>query len=235
MKIFEKDGDIPISAGSPSDSASVVSSIVEGINRSRTTSPASVSTGPSIRTPSEKTQPPFGYLPNQGQQPLFGFNTTQQNTPIIFSSSPIQPPSMHTSPQQGQTQQPYLDTSPKSSIETSLPTFNYTPTTQFAPLPTTFAELPQWTPTFSMHTHQDSFSMPISSPIYNENYAANQGYPMADYLYPQWSADANRGMGLNQEQQMELMQTFEANETSKIEAMIQQSNQIWRPHMQNSY
>ena len=39
MKIFEKDGDVPISAGSPSDSASVVSnSIVEGINRSRTTS-----------------------------------------------------------------------------------------------------------------------------------------------------------------------------------------------------
>jgi len=232
MKIFEKDGDIPISAGSPSDTASVVSSMVEGINRSRTTSPASVSTGPSITTPSEKTHPPFGYLPNQSQQPLFGFTTTQQNTPSIFSSSPIQPSSLHTSPQQGH---PYLDTNTKSSIETQMPTFNYPPTTQFAPLPTTFAELPQWSPTFTMPPHNDSFSMPISSPIYNENYAANQGYPMADYLYPQWSADASRGMGLNHEQQMELMQSFEANETSRIQAMIQQSNQIWRPHMQHSY
>lgn len=76
-------------------------------------------------------------------------------------------------------------------------------------------------------------SQALSSPIYNENYAANQGYPMADYLYPQWSNEQPRGMGLNQEQQMELMQTFEANETGKIEAMIQQSNQLFRPpHIQ---
>jgi hypothetical protein len=232
MKIFDKDGDIPISASSPSDSASVVSSIVEGINRSRTTSPASVSTGPSITTPSEKSQPPFGYLPNQNQ-PLFGFNTTQQNAPSIFSSSPIQPSSMHTSPQQAPPHL-YMDNSPKHSVDMNVPTFNYSAPTQFAPLPTTFAELPQWTPTFSM-PHQDSFTMPMSSPMYNENYAANQGYPMADYLYPQWSAESNRGTGLNQEQQMELMQTFEANETGKIEAMIQQSNQIFRPHVQQSF
>ncbi|KAF2795042.1 hypothetical protein K505DRAFT_348880 [Melanomma pulvis-pyrius CBS 109.77] len=231
MKIFDKDGDIPISAGSPSDSASVVSSIVEGINRSRTTSPASVSTS-SITTPSEKSQPPFGYLPNQSQ-PLFGFTTTQQNTPSIFSSSPIQPSSLHTSPQQVPPQ-PYMDSSTKPSVDVNMPTFNYPPTTQFAPLPTTFAELPHWTPTFSM-PHQDSFSLTqsLSSPIYNENYATNQGYPMADYLYPQWSAENSRGMGLNQEQQMELMETFQANETGKIEAMIEQSNQIFRPHVQS--
>ncbi|KAF2010238.1 hypothetical protein BU24DRAFT_73473 [Aaosphaeria arxii CBS 175.79] len=224
MKIYDKDGDIPIAAASPSDSASVVSnSIVDGVNRSRTTSPASVSTA-SINTPSE---PPFGYIPNNNQ-PLFGLATTQ--------APPInQMPSVQPSPQQYAPQQ-YVDLSPKSTnIEPNIPSFNFTPTNQFTPLPTTFAELTQWTPSFA-YPQQESYAMappmgqPMSSPVYNESYAANQGYPMTDYLYPQWSQES-RGMGLNQEQQMELMQSFEANETGKIEAMIQQSNQIFRPHI----
>lgn len=72
--------------------------------------------------------------------------------------------------------------------------------------------------------------------MFNESYAANHGYPMTDYLYPQWSQDdTGRGSGLNQEQQMQLMQDFEANETSKIEQMIQQSHQIFRPFQQTQY
>jgi hypothetical protein len=234
MKIFDKDGDIPIAAGSPSDSASVTSaSIVEGINRSRTTSPATASTA-SIHTPSE---PPFGYLPNQ-PQPLFNFTTTQ-SAPTIHQTSPAtHSSSMDTSPQQ-YTSQPFMESSPKSSIDTNIPSFNYPPssqfTTHFNPLPTTFSELPQWNPNFNL-PQQEPYSMPpisqaLSSPIYNEHYAANQGYPMVDYLYPQWSNEQQRSMGLNQAQQMELMQTFEANEAGKIEAMIQQSNQIFRPHI----
>ena len=226
MKIYDKDGDIPISAGSPSDSASVVSSIAEGITRSRAASPASVSTV-SVHTPSDKTQAPFGYLPTQ-TPPLFSFTTTQQAAPSIFSSSPIQPSPLQSSPQQNLPQS-FIDATSKSSIDLNIPTLNYPPTTQFSPLPTTFADLPHWTPTFSM-PGQDAFSMPqLSSPIYSEHFATNQGYPVADYLYPQWSLENSRGMGLNQAQQMELMQAFEANETSKIEAMIQQSQQIFRP------
>lgn len=233
MKIYDKDGDIPIAAGSPSDSASVLSnSIVEGINRSRTTSPATASTA-SVSTPSENTQPPFGYLPTTQGQPLFSFNASQPNIPD--TSPGAQSTSLHTSPQQ-MPPQLYMDTSPKSSIDTGIPAFNYTPTTQFTPLPTTFAELPQWNPTFSM-PHHESFGMPtasqpLTSPIYNENYAANHGYPMTDYLYPQWSQES-RGSGLNQEQQMQLMQDFEANETGKIEEMIQQSHQLFRPYVQS--
>lgn len=120
-----------------------------------------------------------------------------------------------------------------------MPTFNYTPTTQFTPLPTTFAELSQWNPTFTM-SPQDSFGMngmqPATSPMFNESYAANQGYPMTDYLYPQWSQESvGRGIGLNQEQQMQLMQDFEANETGKIEQMIEQSHQLFRPYTQEHY
>lgn len=221
MKIYEKDGDIPITAGSPSDSASVVSnSLVEGINRSRTTSPATASTA-SVHTP----EPPFGYLPNQ--QPTFHFTASPNGSSIQQTS----PASMQTSPQQF-IPQIFTDTSPKSTMDTD---FFSTPT-QFTPLPTTFAELPQWNPTFSM-PHQEPYSMapmsqPISSPRWNETYAANRGYPMVDYLYPQWSAEQSRGTGLNHEQQMELMHTFEENETRNIEEMVRQSNQIWQPHAQ---
>lgn len=231
MRIYDKDGDIPISASSPSDSASVVSSnIVDGINRSRTTSPATASTA-SVSTPSENVQPPFGYLPTNQTQPLFNFNTPQ--TSMQSSSPRPQSASLHTSPQQ-LPPQPYIDTSPKSSVDANIPAFNYPPTTQFTPLPATFAELPQWNPTFSMPQHEP-FGYPtaqaLTSPIYNEAYAANQGYPMTDYLYPQWSQES-RGTGLNQEQQVQLMQDFEANETGKIEQMIQQSHQLFRPYVQ---
>jgi hypothetical protein len=230
MKIFDKDGDIPISAGSPSDSASVVSnSIVEGINRSRTTSPATASTA-SVSTPAENTQPPFGYLPSAQNQPLFNFSTPQ---PSMQSSPPGQSISLHTSPQQFPPR-PYTDTSPKSSVDMNISAFNYPPTTQYTPMPTTFAALPQWNPTFTMPPQEPFISpgsQPLTSPTYNENYAANQGFPMTDYLYPQWSQE-DRGAGLNHEQQMQLMQDFEANETDHLKEIIQQSHQLFRPYTQ---
>ena len=239
MRIYDKDGDIPIAAGSPSDSASVVSSsIVEGINRSRTTSPASASTA-SVRTPSEIASSPFSYLPTtQSQNPnVFSLNTTHTN--MASPSSSVRPNSSHTSPQQIHTQ-PYLNTQAKTSIDNNVPIFNYPPTTQFTALPTTFAELPHWNPTFTMapqETYGYHNGIPqATSPIYNESYAANQGYPMTDYLYPQWSQESvGRGNGLNQEQQMQLMQDFQANETGKIEQMIQQSHQLFRPYTQAPY
>lgn len=159
-------------------------------------------------------------------------------------SSSVQPTSSHTSPQQAPPQ-PYIDTHTKPSIDNNMttPTFSYTPTTQFTPLPTTYAELHHWNPTFTMapqdnygFSHQTHQTLPAPSPMFNENYAAHQGYPMTDYLYPQWSQEGfGRGNGLNQEQQMQLMQDFEANETSKIEQMIQQSHQLFRPYTQAPY
>jgi hypothetical protein len=235
MKIYDKDGDVPISAGSPSDTASVVSSnMVDGINRSRTTSPATASTA-SVSTPSDQVPAPFGYLPNQNQQ-IFNFNNGQSNGTSPYATSPnAQHASVHTSPQQPQIHS-YTDMSPKTSIDATMPIYSYPPTTQFTSLPTTFAELPQWNPTFSMPP-QEPFgmpTMPLSSPFYNEAYAANQGYELADYLNPGWSQEA-RGNGLTQQQQMQLMQDFEMHETSKIEEMIQQSNQLFRPPQLPTY
>jgi hypothetical protein len=229
MRIFDKDGDVPITAGSPSDTASVVSSnMIDGINRSRTTSPATASTA-SVSTPSDKVSPPFGYLPKQNQ-PIFNFNNVQSNGSSPFASSPNPPhASIHTSPGQPHLHA-YTDMSPKTSIDSAMPMYSYPPTTQFTPLPSTYAELPHWNPTFSM-PQQEPFSMPtmpLSSPFYNEVYAANQGYELADYMNPGWSQDA-RANGLNQQQQTQLMQDFEMHETSKIEEMIQQSYQLFRP------
>lgn len=238
MKIYDKDGDVPIAAGSPSDTASVISSsIVDGINRSRTTSPATASSA-SVSTPSDNVSAPFGYLPNQGQQ-AFSFNNAPSNNTSPYAKSPNgqppngqppngQPPSLHASQPQ-QLPPVYTDMSPKASIDSAMPIYNFAPNTQFAQLPTTFAELPQWNPTFSM-PQQEQYglpTMPLSSPFYNEAYAANQGYEVADYLNPGWSQ--SRGHGLNHQQQTQLMQDFEMHETSKIEEMIQQSYQLFRP------
>lgn len=230
MKIFDKDGDVPITAASPSDTASVVSSnIVDGINRSRTTSPATASTA-SVSTPSDKVPTPFGYLPNQNQ-PLFNFSNAPSNSSNPFNTSPsAQSASLHNPSQQHPQHQPYTDLSPKNSMDSNIPIFSYPPTTQFTALPTTFAELPQWTPTFSM-PQAETYGMPtlpLTSPFYNEAYAANQGYEVADYLNPGWSQET-RGTGLTHEQQMQLMQDFEMNEAKNIEDMIQQSHQLFRP------
>lgn len=234
MEIYNKDGDVPITANSPSDCASVVSgSIVDGINRSRTTSPATASTA-SVSTPKDNVQPPFGYLPDQGQN-FFGQEHVRANS-SNFTSSPSSQASSLQLPQQPQQPQQQYDPSTKTSIDANLPTFAYPPTTQFTSLPTTFAELPHWNPTFAM-PQQDHFStptMPLTSPLYNEYYAANQGYEMADYLNPGWSQEA-RANGLNQQQQMQLMHDFEMNETSKIEEMIHQSHQLFIPPQLQTY
>ncbi|RAR14061.1 fungal specific transcription factor domain containing protein [Stemphylium lycopersici] len=236
MRIFDKDGDVPISASSPSDTASVgTGNIVDGINRSRTTSPATASTA-SVGTPSDRVPAPFGYLPNQ-TQPLFNFGNNQANAPNGFSgaSNPHQA-DMQTSPQQPPSTA-YNDLSPKTSMDNNMPMYTYPPTTQFNSLPTTFAELPQWNPTFTMppqENYNNMPTMPMSSPFYNESYAANQGYQMADYLNPAWSQDA-RGTGLNQQQQVELMHDFEMNEAKNIEMMIEQSHQLFRPPQLQTY
>lgn len=99
-----------------------------------------------------------------------------------------------------------------------------------------FAELPQWNPTYSMPPQEQYGmpTMPMASPFYNEAYAANQGFEVADYLNPGWSQDA-RGNGLNQEQQMQLMHDLEMNEMKNIEEMIQQSHQLFRPPQLQTY
>ncbi|KAH9874756.1 hypothetical protein IAQ61_003946 [Plenodomus lingam] len=231
MKIFEKDGDVPITAGSPSDTASVISgSIVDGINRSRTTSPATASTA-SVATPSEQAPVPFGYLADQSQnQPLFNYNSSQANGPSSFSHSSNSQNASQQMPSQPPPQISYTDVRPKTSMDARIPMYGYAPTTQMSSLPTTFAELPHWNPTFSMPPQERYCvpTMPLAYPFYNEAYAANQGYEVADYLNPGWSQDA-RGNGLNQEQQMQLMHDFEMNEMKNIEEMIQQSHQLFRP------
>ncbi|KAI8942821.1 hypothetical protein NX059_000863 [Plenodomus lindquistii] len=235
MKIFDKDGDVPITAASPSDTASVVSgNIVDGVNRSRTTSPATASTA-SVGTPADTVPAPFG-LPDQSQNPpLFNFNGHQTNGTTSFDTSPSTQNALHAT-SQPPPQILYTDMSPKASMDASIPIYGYPITTQMSSMPTTFAELPQWNPTFSMPPQEQYGmpTMPLASPFYNEAYAANQGYEVADYLNPGWSQDS-RGNGLNQEQQMQLMHDFEMNEMKNIESMIQKSHELFPPQRLHTY
>ena len=221
MKIFDRDGDVAITAGSPSEAASVASSTLEDVNGSHAPSPATASTA-SISTPLEKTQAPFGYISSETL-----LNLGQQTTsPSAHPSS--RPKSTRASP----AQLPFQPSEPGSNMPVdSVRPVAYAPATCSA-LPSTFADLAHFQPTFSMPRSILSSLPPVtqalSSPVFNEAYANQNGFPITDYLYPQWSTESH-GMGLNQAQQVELMQNFEAKETGKIEAMIQQSHRIFRP------
>lgn len=81
--------------------------------------------------------------------------------------------------------------------------------------------IPSVSPNFSM----PPFSRDLASPIFNESLAAQ----MTPYRYPQWGTRGDYSKGPSQEQQMELTQTLEVNETSKIEATIAQSNRLFSP------
>lgn len=238
MKTFDKDGDVPITAASPSDTASVVSStMVDGINRSRTTSPATASTpATSVRTPSDQAAILSGSRPDQSQTSRFSFNGHQPNGTSSFSPSPHNPSASLNTPSQQPPQLSYTDMSPKTSMDPNIPVYGLTQATNLPPRPMPFAELPQWNPTYSMPPQEQYGmpTMPMASPFYNEAYAANQGFEVADYLNPGWSQDA-RGNGLNQEQQMQLMHDLEMNEMKNIEEMIQQSHQLFRPPQLQTY
>ena len=93
LKIYEKDGDIPISAATPSETAASPNSMFPDAyqNRSRTTSPATVSTQ-SVTTPSERggaagAAPPFGFLHQQGR------GSIEMPPPVPYQSDPS-PPSL---------------------------------------------------------------------------------------------------------------------------------------------
>ena len=236
MKTYDKDDDVPITAASPSDTASVVSSsMVDGVNRSRTTSPATSST-PSVRTPSDQASVPPSHRKDQSHNLRLHLNSSQSNGTSSFSPSPnIQSASLPT-PSQPPPHIPYTDANPKVTMDAEMPMYGLTQTTQMPPRLTNFAQLPQWNLSFSMPPQEQYRmpTMPLTSPFYNEAYAANQGYEVADYLNPGWSQDA-RGNGLNQEQQMQLMHDLEMNEIKNIEEMIQQSHQLFRPPQLQTY
>lgn len=214
MHIYEKDGDVQITASSPSESASMS-------NRSRTTSPATASNA-SVSTPPERMQnnPAFGFF-SQQQQPPPLYTTTSDfpsSSPVPISSSPF-----------------LSDAQPTTSPTSFDPS-------GFNPLPTSFTWNPHFAsqdafmlPPVSEALHGTTGFFPNGT-----NFMGNGDYPMpgppmtdaaglptADYMYAQ--AGWKMGGGLTQEQQSELMQTLERSGSGVIDNMILQSERVLGP------
>ncbi|PNS19947.1 hypothetical protein CAC42_7914 [Sphaceloma murrayae] len=124
LKIYDKDGDIPLSTGTPSDAPSPLAASTESVSRSRTTSPPTM---PSQGTPD--TGPPFGYF----SHPAKHGNIPQ--APSISQQMNMTPPTATSAPAQLPTSTPssysYANTSPESVH--SLPISNGRPPSQDAP------------------------------------------------------------------------------------------------------
>ncbi|KAF2143634.1 uncharacterized protein K452DRAFT_224546 [Aplosporella prunicola CBS 121167] len=237
LKIYEKKGDVPIAASSPSDSASAASpSVRDDVSvRSRTMSPATASSV-SLSTPPDRPEPPFGYINK------IDFHGTNGQAPTSLPQVPQQHPLRVPVPQPG------LPTSLPMNIEMTsngqLPnatSSGYDQHTPYNAIPTSFPELPAWNPTFPTTQGQpESFGMLSAPPQYqNASLGDFSGAPLAtavDALYadyfdpnqPSWSTD-RPGVGLNQAQQFELLQDLEAHGTGQIESMIEESNALFAP------
>lgn len=232
LKIYDKDGDIPIVVGSPSGSTSGTST-QDRSSRSRTTSPATTASN-SISTP-EKANAPFGYINYAHPFQLGSENAITSSAGPISSSVDVDPLSSSTSSLQqsepGSTPGSQRFGSPHSNI-------SYDPSSQFNPLPDTFNELTGWNPlsqTSPQGRGRDEYGFPdpgLSGNLTSFNLSQDT-YPLAESLYQQsWDIN-NRGAGLNHEQQNELMRNLEASGTDQIANMIEQSNAIFGYHTTN--
>lgn len=88
LKVYEKDGDIPISAATPSDAASPA--VQDPNQSSNVTSPATVASS-SVATPPERNGAPFGYISQQSRR------SVEQAPPVPYSSGTT-PPVVRTPP-----------------------------------------------------------------------------------------------------------------------------------------
>ncbi|KAK7538310.1 fungal-specific transcription factor domain-containing protein [Phyllosticta citribraziliensis] len=231
LNVYEKKGDVPISASSPTESASAASPSMrdDASTRSRTMSPATASSI-SLSTPPEASDHSVGYL---SPQPKLNYHNDQQSYSLGTQHQ------YNTSTCMSNANQGSLQA--RSSPGYDQMSFNNGQVS--------FPELPQWSPTYPstcQPPQQDGFAF-SSSPAYPQQSQAFSDYsgstPLAtplttaigalygDYLdpsMPSWSQE-RPGAGLNQEQQFELLQSLETHGTGQIESMIEESNALFAP------
>ena len=247
MRIYDKDGDVLISAASPTETTGYSES-----SRSRTTSPAAQSFAPppansfsrEPTTPLE-TKPPFGSTgpltyavsPRTSASNFDGSSSTanqQQQQPAVTQTGLFQT-TMATTRQSNTGFNSESQAAQAATFDQSFDT-----STQFS-LPNSFPDF-SWNTPYNFSTSSNSVNLPALSPfdppsgseINGYNVSASNGNPLGnvpyqDYLYPPgWEMD-HSAIGLNQEQQTELMQTLEATGTPVIEHMIHATNAVFYP------
>jgi hypothetical protein len=263
LKIYDKDGDIPIAAGSPAESAA------DG-GRSRTSSPTVERQRPvesiaqRAATPPVESKAPFGYiLPQQqsmGQNAVPNLNNA---SPTAFSKRPsisrhqqqrgliTPPPAAYDEPPSSSNAHRGTDRSSQSSYS-GMGSFSFNeesfdPTSQYNALPTDFNinEISGgWNPSFSLSQGNSPMGIP-SVPPFEQPFGEYGGFgntpqhqhqqtpvQYSDYLYPpSWNLEARAGtVGLNQQQQSELMHDLETSGTGQIHTMLQATNALFYPH-----
>ncbi|KAF4556915.1 Fungal specific transcription factor domain-containing protein 60 [Elsinoe fawcettii] len=253
LKIYDKDGDVPISTGTPSDAPSPLAASTDSLPRSRTTSPPIM---PPQGTPD--AVPPFGYF----------HHPAKSQPPSISQHLGMTPPSITASPSQVPTSSPsYMYTNTNSPESTkSVPASNgnqepvqMPPPSQFQPLPNDFNNLAMsWTQPpymrpiqntihpYDPYVMQQSYQQPPTT--YPPTQTYDFGYPLTtsttnqslqqsanEFLDPNFWNQATgemQGFGLNLNQQMELMQSLETTGMGDIEMMIQGAQRLFPPVQQ---
>lgn len=197
FKIYDKDGDIQLPDTTPSDTTSPQAPS-EQTNRSRTASPATLSTS-SIATPPEKNA--FaGYFQRprasvEQPPPPLPFQATVSPSPPVQGQSPS---AHHNSsgfvPQMGQANQ-YIDHSSaspaafqrtSSSHQTPPPMNSFDPHSQYNPLPSGFAEysIPGWNTAYPAPQGTSPFASYQSSPSMQHILPAQSyGMPTSQQYY----------------------------------------------------
>jgi hypothetical protein len=242
LRIYEKDGDIPIAAGSPESTMDSA--------RSRTTSPLAVSPPPA----NQAAQPPvgeattaFGYFV-QGQTAPFradSFSPPAQRDAAISTAQPsnavqiphtngMSSPSNHHTPSE-ETERTDSSTSYGGMSSVSFESQSFGGHSQF-PLPSTFQDLNvSWNPSFNLSSGQGNPSIPALSPFDQPLFGTadvlnSNNVQYSDFVYPpSWNLDSSRGAGLTQQEQSELMHTLQEEGPSQINPMIQASNALFYP------
>jgi hypothetical protein len=236
MKIYDKDGDIPISAVSPSDGPSPGSLLQDATIRSRATSPATASTQ-SVSTP-PGGQPPSGLINQQSRR------NVEERPPVPYRSDSIYPQASTRSGHSSSSSMPYNSSDSAQSISAAHhqqypPQQLYGANAQFGALP---AFVPNLTvPGWSTAPPQPQMTYTSTAPLQSQNTYAdasfnptNPAYPFPasfeshdinmqpDAYAPQyWDMDSGDfGSGLTQMQQEELMRSLETDGMEDIQSMI---------------
>nr|OQO19553.1 hypothetical protein B0A51_13113 [Rachicladosporium sp. CCFEE 5018] len=251
LRIYEKDGDVPISAVTPSESASPAFPI----HRADTSSPATASSN-SAPTPPERSAAPFGYLNQQSRR------SVEQPPPVPYQSSATPPPAatntppLHAPPLQalpGAADASYYHQQPLNGNQPFQPQ-PYDLTNQWSTLPEFTADLtaPGWNAAYTMpHGNSQPFAPPLSQQLPYETYTDpyydpnTMSYPFPNagagslgvdtrmgndqYMQPFWEDSNSWTNGLDASQQQELMHSLETSGMEDIQTMITATVQAMTP------
>jgi hypothetical protein len=170
MKIYDKDGDVPISASSPSDTSIRGNSVVEDSTRSRTASPATMS-APSVTTPNDRNQPPFGFISHISQQHQPYQPQTSPTTTASHFYAETSPVTTSRGLSATVSPEPFNGVDPITKVPSVMPGTTqqnaFDPTVYSNPLPSTFPDLVNWNPSFNIPPNSPPSTLPpITSPGY---------------------------------------------------------------------